>query len=321
MIEHTPIPQSLLKKKELEWFEERIVGHLVEGPYLEAQGVSRSALGRWFDSAHAYWNPPPKKEETQDMSQGTMFDLWMLSRDSFWSHYAPYEQKHPDGTVFERVTTYKTKPDKVEQVVSKGLVTRENKEHWEQWKKDNQEKLPATNDDLENLKAMAAAVMASGPASVAFRGTYFLRVPLQARINSVLVKCELDVLKIGWSESGLVIYPFDLKRLDDVSPKWFKKSCHDFHYDVQDALYCMILEQVFPHPCHVAPMQFICTEWSKSPRVHVYQINEDDRQMARDWVLDKLEKIKDGYNPPHEELHAENGGVQELNIKTWKYYE
>lgn len=345
--------KSILRR--LEWWENRILAHTIPGDYFEAEGINRSRLCKCFKSMAHYWAESEEKQVTDAMAFGTIFDKFVLdSPNQFNKEYALFEMPHSAGEKFQRINLYKNKPvgwkrkyqgkspilKPIDHVkgheyntegynwavvtteVSRGMTTKENKEAYERWKWSNKGKSPLTEEELETLRKMRSAYFLKPKETktfypeMFFRGTVINRLPLTATINGQVLKIELDKLKITWTDSGLVLWPADIKAVEDASEGGFKKGCKQWHWDVQDSFYCKVLESIFPKPCKVMPMTFLLAE-KKSPFLAAaYTIKQTDRDLVRIWIDETLDRIAQGDKTGYPT--GENG-VKNVSINLFKY--
>lgn len=338
--------QDLVNKKRLTWWEERLITHWIEGDYFKFEGYSRSRIKEATKSMFHFWNYTSKQLSNKSLTMGTLFDKFCLDNpEKFWESYFLFDLPHPIGTEFTRTEYYKRKPKEQEgteiienpdagseykylrrsQIVSRGLTTKENSDELEAAQKANQGKLAITTDDLDKCQKMLESLTSKpegfegdfGPAKF-FEGMVFNRVPLWIDYGGIRLKIELDKLKIVGSNDRLILYPADLKAVEDASESGFKKGCRSWAWDIQDNLYCFVLEQIFPD-CEVRPMTFLLAETSEPYASAAYQIEQYQRDIIRSWLMGTLEKIIEGKRETYYTNSEHSQGIKTTEISLYKF--
>jgi exodeoxyribonuclease VIII len=120
---------------------------------------------------------------------------------------------------------------------------------------------PITVDEHKAAQAMREAVLAHPAARRALSGVATVEASVFSALDDVPVRCRPDF----WRADNLLV---DVKTTSDASPDGFAKSCAQYRYHVQAALYTDIIERVTGTP--VPGFVFVAVETAAPYLVAVY---------------------------------------------------
>ena len=177
--------------------------------YDDIPAVRRSDLWELRKSpAHYIYRVTHEQEPTPALLFGTAAHKWILEPDTFWNDYviAPKVDRR----------------------------TKAGKEEWAAFLEESAGKTAITEDDLQVIKDMDAAIMANPTAAALLKtGAHEVPITWKEEWTGELCKCRPDVIT---TYHGLN-YIVDYKTTGSCEDGAFERACRKYGYKLQAAMY------------------------------------------------------------------------------------
>jgi len=231
--------------------------------YHSGPGISKSGLDLVHKSINHFLGA--KKEETDAMTLGTAVHAAILEPHTWPGQFV----RGPD--VDRRTAEWKTAAGKAQ---ANGLTIMKS-------------------DDFDKVELMATAVLSHMDPAIALikdaagiaEGSLYQADPR----TGLLIRCRPDYLV---PDHHLII---DLKTTKDASPDEFARSCGNFRYDVQDAMYTQMVSHAFGGDWKFI---FVAVENTPPYNVGVYELSAADKDFGHQTYradLNKFAQWVEGY--------------------------
>lgn len=224
--------------------------------YEEAEGIRRSDL--WVinkSPAHFAWHMSHEKETTKALQFGAAAHKYILEPKSFAEEY-----------VMAPVVDRRTKDGKakwaafVDNCEERGLV-------------------PITEEDLEQIAAMAEAVSQNELARQLLEGTYEKEWYWTDDLTGEKCKCKTDCVTT-YNGTPIIV---DYKTTDSCEDGAFERSARKYGYQFQAGMYC---EGVFQNTLIEHGFAFVAQEKTEPYAVRVYMCDKN-------WILRGYDKFRE----------------------------
>ena len=158
--------------------------------------------------------------------------------------------------------------------------TKKGKDAWAAWHEENPDVEAVTPDEMESLRRMQQAVYAHPAASrlLSSPGPVELSAFWMDMASGEACRCRPDKLR----EDGIIV---DYKTTENADPRRFAKSCGNYGYHVQEAMYRDGLEA---NGVNVQAFVFVAQEKTPPYAVGVYQLEPRDVMLGRGLYQDAL---------------------------------
>lgn len=177
--------------------------------YDKIPAVRRSDLWELRKSpAHYLYRVTHEQEPTPALLFGTAAHKWILEPDTFWNEYA-----------------LAPKVDR---------RTKAGKEAYAAWLEESAGKTAITEDDLQVIKDMDAAIMAHPTAAALLKtGYHEVSIAWTDTITGEACKCRPDVMTVFQGQNYIV----DYKTTTSCEDGAFEYACRKYGYKLQSAMY------------------------------------------------------------------------------------
>lgn len=215
--------------------------------YFNAEGVSKSDLDLIARSPlHYLTEKQAPSVPTPSMVFGTALHCFVLSPDAFWQTYCL--------------------PPSVDK------RTKDGKAQYEEWLAANSEKIVLTEEQVNTITQMSAAILAHPIAQKLAVGGHKEVSAFGHIVDDVLSKARFDIIK---PDMGLIV---DIKTTLDARPDAFSRACVSYRYHVQAAYYIDIARKLYERDFEFL---FIAIEKMPPYELMVYHANGEMVEQGR----------------------------------------